>query len=231
MWIVVCYRWVWRVPRYLPWVVWVVQWCDQCPAGSGATNGSAFSADLCLLAQRQARLCRVAGDWTLRQLAGSWGRPWLPRRDLASSVSRQCSQLWRYRVSQQAWYQGMTIDVSKPKLLSLLLLFILVFIIHIHRVQDGVKQVLPIKMFVSLYIYGVWWLAIIHLSTRGVPLLCRKSFLSSQSLSWTIFPLVISSGPYGKIDEKFPSRIAWFVLIECHGVFGKDTVWGVSFVL
>lgn len=119
MWIVVCYRWVWRVPSHLPWVVWVVQWRDQCPAGSGATNGSAFSADLRLLAQRQARLCRVAGDWTLRQLAGSWGRPWLPRRDLASSVSRQRSQLWRYRVSQQAWYQGMTIDVSKPKLLSL----------------------------------------------------------------------------------------------------------------
>lgn len=119
MWIVVCYRWVWRVPSYLPRVVWVVQWRDQCPAGSGATNGSAFSADLRLLAQRQARLCRVAGDWTLRQLAGSWGRPWLSRRDLASSVSRQRSQLRRYRVSQQAWYQGMTIDVSKPKLLSL----------------------------------------------------------------------------------------------------------------
>lgn len=119
MWIVVCYRWVWRVPSYLPWVVWVVQWRDQCPAGSGATYGSAFSADLRLLAQRQARLCRVAGDWTLRQLAGAWGRPWLPRRNLASSVSRQRSQLRRYWVSQQAWYQGMTIDVSKPKLLSL----------------------------------------------------------------------------------------------------------------
>lgn len=105
-----CYRWVWRVPIYLSRVVWVMQWRDQCPAGSGATYGSALSADLRLLAQCQARLRRVAWDWTLRQLTGSRGRPWLPRRDLASSVSRQCCQLWRYRVSQQAWYQGMTLD-------------------------------------------------------------------------------------------------------------------------
>lgn len=51
----------------------------------------------------------------------------------------------------------MTIDVSKPKLLSLFITiyFSLYYSYTVHRVQDGVKQVLPIKIVVLLYIYGV----------------------------------------------------------------------------